>query len=130
MRNVRNITVSVTPELYRQTRKLAAEYDSTVSAMVAYLLERFPDALKRARYPVGGPKPAFGHPTQLASSKQETSATPPHSPHENKIACPGCETGCQTLNHSLSNTCESNVHTGTAPVPQYQAANQHIPNGL
>jgi hypothetical protein len=32
MRTVRNITVAVTPELYRQTRMLAAEYNSTVTA--------------------------------------------------------------------------------------------------
>jgi hypothetical protein len=35
MRTIRNITVAVSPELYRQTRMLAAEYDSTVTAMVA-----------------------------------------------------------------------------------------------
>jgi hypothetical protein len=56
MRNVKNITVAVPVDLYRQTRKLAAEYDTTVTAMVAYLLQRLPDALKRAHFPVGGPK--------------------------------------------------------------------------
>ena len=40
MRKRRHITVSVTPELYRQTRRLAAECDTTVSAMVAYLIEK------------------------------------------------------------------------------------------
>jgi len=55
MRTVRNITVAVTPELYRQTRLLAAEYDTTVTALVAYLLERMPYALKASRFPVGGP---------------------------------------------------------------------------
>jgi hypothetical protein len=61
MRTVKNITVAVSPELYRQTRMLAAEYDSTVTAMVAYLLERMPKALKAARFPVGGPSQKSPH---------------------------------------------------------------------
>jgi len=54
MRKVKNITVCVTPEIYRQTRHLAAEYDSTVSTIVAWLLERLPAALERTRFPKGG----------------------------------------------------------------------------
>jgi hypothetical protein len=42
MRKVMNITVAVPPELYRQTRRLAAEYDTTVTDMVRYLLEKLP----------------------------------------------------------------------------------------
>jgi hypothetical protein len=34
MRTVRNITVAVDPEIYRQTRRIAAEYDTTVTDMV------------------------------------------------------------------------------------------------
>ena len=56
MRTVRNITVCVSPEIYRQTRLLAAKYDTTVTGVVAFLLEWLPDALERARYPVGGTK--------------------------------------------------------------------------
>jgi hypothetical protein len=56
MRTVRNITVCVSPELYRQTKQLAAKYDTTVTGVVAFLLERLPDALKRTAYPVGGIK--------------------------------------------------------------------------
>jgi hypothetical protein len=68
MRIVRNITVCVTPELYLQTRQLAAKYDTTVSAIVAYLLERLPNTLIRAGYPVGGTKrnPGIRAPTPLA----------------------------------------------------------------
>jgi hypothetical protein len=61
MREVRNITVAVSPELYRQTRKLAAEMDSTVTAMVAYLLERFPSFLKGAGFKVTIPPGAPHH---------------------------------------------------------------------
>jgi hypothetical protein len=34
MRTVRNITVAVDPELYRQTRRIAADYDTTVADRV------------------------------------------------------------------------------------------------
>ena len=57
MRKVKNITVCVTPEIYRQARHLAAEYNSTVSTIVAWLLERLPAALERTRFPKGGPPP-------------------------------------------------------------------------
>ena len=57
-RKVKNITVCVSPEIYRQTRHLAAEYDSTVSTIVAWLLQRLPEALERTRFPKGGPKPS------------------------------------------------------------------------
>jgi hypothetical protein len=42
MRTVRNITVCVTPEIYRQARLYAAQHDVTVSAMMAYLLQALP----------------------------------------------------------------------------------------
>jgi hypothetical protein len=50
MRTVRNITVAVEPELYRQTRKIAADYDTTVTDMVRFLLLALPEA-------AGGPRP-------------------------------------------------------------------------
>jgi hypothetical protein len=50
-RKCKHITVSVTEEQYHRTRLLAAEFDTTVTALVAYLLDRLPDALRRARYP-------------------------------------------------------------------------------
>jgi hypothetical protein len=50
-RKCKHITVAVTEEQYHRTRLLAAEFDTTVTALVAYLLERLPDALRRARYP-------------------------------------------------------------------------------
>jgi hypothetical protein len=55
MRNVKHITV-VPLDLYRQTRRLAAEYDTTVTALVAYLLERLPIHVQKARLPKGGIK--------------------------------------------------------------------------
>jgi hypothetical protein len=55
MRTVRNITVAVEPELYRQTRRIAADYDSTVTDMVRFLLLALLEAVKAARYP--GPCP-------------------------------------------------------------------------
>jgi hypothetical protein len=70
MRTVRNITVAVDPELYRQTRRIAAEYDTTVTDMVRFLLLALPEAVKAARYPGG--RPQFG----LAAARAAASATP------------------------------------------------------
>src|ERR1039458_9639646 len=58
MRTVRNITIAVEPELYRQTRRIAADYDTTVTDMVRFLLIALPEAVKAARYPGG--RPQFG----------------------------------------------------------------------
>jgi hypothetical protein len=49
MRTVRNIAVD--PELYRQTRRIAAEYDTTVTDRVRFLLLSLPEAVKNARNP-------------------------------------------------------------------------------
>jgi hypothetical protein len=56
VRDTRHITVAVSADLYRQTRRLAAEYDTTVTAFVAYFLQELPRLLKAHKYPVGGPK--------------------------------------------------------------------------
>ncbi len=52
----KHITVAVPGDLYRQTRTLAAQYDTTVTDFVAYLLRLMPEALKAARYPGGPPR--------------------------------------------------------------------------
>jgi hypothetical protein len=76
MRTVRNITVCVSPEIYRQTKQLAAKYHTTVSRVVVFLIERLPDALERARYPVGGVKrKSVSMPT--AEPKRKSSASMP-----------------------------------------------------
>jgi len=72
-RKVKNITVCVTPEIYREARHLAAEYDSTVSALVAWLLPHMRVALERTRFPKGGPvakpEPACLGATALKSTR-------------------------------------------------------------
>lgn len=108
MRTVRNITVAVSPELYRQTRMLAAEYDSTVTAMVAYLLERMPKALKAARFPAGGPKSA-------ASTPPAPSSVPP-SRAESSLSC--CTATNPPITPSISTSCEDGVGPDTVPVCQ------------
>jgi hypothetical protein len=70
MRTVRNITVAVEPELYRQTRRVAADYDTTVTDMVRFLLLALPEAVKAAHYPGG--RPQFG----LAAARAAASAPP------------------------------------------------------
>ena len=82
MRTVRNITVAVEPELYRQTRRIAADYDTTVTDMVWFLLITLPEAVKAARYPGG--RPQFS----LAAARAAASAinTPSPTPEKSKIA--------------------------------------------
>ena len=76
MRKVRNITVSANPKLYRQTRRLAVEYDTTVTDMVRFLIGKFPLALKQARYPVGGPQSG----TAASATPLAPVSTPPGTP--------------------------------------------------
>ena len=80
MRAVRNITVAVEPELYRQTRRIAADYDTTVTDMVRFLLLALPEAVKAARYPGGCPQ--FG----LAAARAARAAAPPAAPAPNPPA--------------------------------------------
>jgi hypothetical protein len=70
MRTVRNITVAVEPELYRQTRRVAADYDTTVTDMVRFLRLALPEAVKDARYPGG--RPQFG----LAAARAACASAP------------------------------------------------------
>jgi hypothetical protein len=51
MSQIRNITVAVPDELYRQTRRLAAENNHSVTASVRYLLYCLPKALQAAPIP-------------------------------------------------------------------------------
>jgi len=50
-RKCKHITVSVSQELYYRTRLLACEYDTTVTNLVAGLLEQMPTLLRRTNYP-------------------------------------------------------------------------------
>jgi uncharacterized DUF497 family protein len=76
MRKVRNITVEVSPETYRETRRLAADYETTVTAMVVYFLERMPLRLMKAR--------ARAEAAQQAQSAPSPS-TPPTPPLKNEF---------------------------------------------
>ena len=86
MRTVRNITVCVSPELYRQTKKLAAEYDTTVTGIVAYLLEQLPHVLVRSRYPVGGTKRQS--PTPVPTVKRQSSTPVPTVKRQSSSSMP------------------------------------------
>ena len=93
MRTVRNITVAVEPELYRQTRRIAADYDTTVTDMVRFLLLVLPEAVKAARYPGG--RPQFGRAAYLrdraAASAQPAATSPnPPTPSPQKAEIPSC----------------------------------------
>jgi hypothetical protein len=81
MRILRNITVAVDPELYRQTRRIAADYNTTVTDMVRFLLLVLPEAVKAARFPGG--RPQFGlaaHRRDLAAASASPAAASPLPP--------------------------------------------------
>ena len=122
MRKVKNITVCVTPEIYRQARHLAAEYDTTVSAIVAWLLPRLPAALERTRFPKGGPKPSLQPaPPPAAPTPSPFPDLPTPTPTltpgpSEKTAISGCETVTPSLTNDLSAACSHSADVVTAPV--------------
>jgi hypothetical protein len=139
MRKVKNITVCVTPQIYRQARHLAAEYDTTVSGIVAGLLERLPDALERLHYPRGGPRrgaqpappssplgsssPRPLPPDPIVTSPLCPSSSPtPLPPMPGRIANSGCETVPPHPTQGSSEVCSRLPDTGTAPVQLYSGA--------
>jgi hypothetical protein len=107
MRQVRNITVAVPLDLYLQSRRLAAQYDTTVTAMVAHLLERMPIYLKNANYPVGGPRRPVRGPDELAREKAARRATAspstptPDPPPQNADSARGAATSSATQADSI-----------------------------
>jgi hypothetical protein len=79
MRTVRNITVSVSPEIYYQTRMLAVEYDTTVTELVRDLLSVMPRVLKSRQFPVGGRKQAPAPPPSTAPELAPEGGSHPES---------------------------------------------------
>jgi hypothetical protein len=138
MREVRHITVAVTPELYRQSRKLAAEMDSNVSSMVAYLLERFPSFLKGAGYkvtiPPGAPHHLPGRPPHGAPPAPNcqtcTRVAPPVSSTPEKAPISDCRAVKPSQPSNLSETSEARTHARTAAVRPYEGRNPNIPEYL
>jgi hypothetical protein len=60
---MRNITVSVSDETYRQARVWAAQRDTSVSAIVKYLLQTLPGVTRAVRaFPVRNPSPVNAFP--------------------------------------------------------------------
>ena|SRR6185312_5691462 len=65
MPRVRNITVAVSPDLYRQTRRIAADSDTTVTELVRHILVHLPELLRNTNHP---------------AADQSAEATPPSPP--------------------------------------------------
>ena len=108
MRTVRNITVAVDPELYHQPRRIAAEYNTSVTDMVRFLLLVLPEAVKSARYPGG--RPQFG----LAAARAAQAAAlaePNPSPEKSEIS--PCTPVNPTQPLTLSATCEAGISAHT-----------------
>ena len=68
MPRVRNITVAVSPELYRQTRRIAADSDTTVTELVRHILTQLPELLRNTNHPAAD------------SSAEATPPSPPAVP--------------------------------------------------
>jgi hypothetical protein len=108
MRTVRNITVAVEPELYRQTRKIAADYDTTVTDMVRFLLLALPDAVKAARYPGG--RPQFARAAYLRDRAAAAATSPNPSPEKSEIP------PCTPVNAIQPNSLQQLARQKPAPV--------------
>jgi len=92
-RITKHITVSVDARLYRETRQLAAEYDTTVTALVSYLIERLPRLLIQngLRRPADLPPSA---PTQFPRPSRSIRREPSTSslrPRNRNLPDPGIE---------------------------------------
>jgi hypothetical protein len=84
MRTVRKFTVAVEPELYRQTRRIAADYDTIVTDRLRYLLLALPEAVKAARYPGGRPHFGMAAARAAAPAQPATPVINPSSPPREK----------------------------------------------
>ena len=115
MRNAKNITLCVSPAINRQTRHLAADYDSTVSGIVAWLLERPPAALERAQFPKAGPTPPPPSPPPLPPTGYSLPPVSARFPHANF----NCETVTPPLTQALPKACGCPTNAITAPVQLY-----------
>jgi len=131
MRTVRDITVAVEPELYRQTRRIAAQYDTTVTNMVRFLLLTLPNAVEAARFPGG--RPQFGRAAWL-SAKAGTPWPPPVQPsspartsiarqnaEQQKPQNPPCTPVDSSQPSNISITSNENSVLKTAPAFQPQS---------
>jgi len=76
---MRNITVTVSDETYRQALVWAASRDTSVSAVVAYLLQTLPAILRAARrFPACTPESVKPNPvTSTIQTSSTQLATPP-----------------------------------------------------
>lgn len=93
MREIRTITVAVPAELYRQTRKIAADYDTTVTAIVAGLLQNLPRILETFAHRPGEPKKAPQ--PKMPSRAAEPAVTPSGSETSSAVAAPDTAAACQ-----------------------------------
>ena len=129
---MKNITVCVPDETYRRARVWAAERETSVSQIVAYLLETLPN-IKRAtrRFPIPGqPAPLAADPgptlpRSLGPLVPASDAHPPMQPQN-----PDCETvessNQPPINQLATKNCPS--HTNCAPVDPLQPTHpQQLP---
>ena len=114
---MKNITVCVPDETYRRARVWAAERETSVSQIVAYLLETLPN-IKRAtrRFPVPD-QPAPPSPVPGPYIPGPCLTHPPMHPQN-----PGCETVESTNQPSINQLAQKNsaAHQSCAPVDRVE----------
>ena len=77
---MRNITVTVSDETYRLARVWAAERDTSISAVVQYLLQSLKGMPRAGRaFPVGGSRAAQAQHSVNQPALAETLASPDHT---------------------------------------------------
>ena len=117
---MKDITVCVPDETYRRARVWAAERETSVSRVVAYLLETLPN-IKRVtrRFPV--PDQPVASPNALAPDPCNLTPAPPTHPpmHTQKH---GCETVGPAYPSQINQLATKNspAHTNCAPVDLLQ----------
>ena len=126
MKKSRKITVRVTPDLYRQTRHLAANYDITVTAMVEYLLKEAPRALATTRYHRECLRKTAPEQTPSPVALPLGRTLPPTSSESENPRC----SAVRAASCCVSEASSPQPSACTPAVPLYIAPNQHNPNGL
>jgi hypothetical protein len=73
---MKNITVTISDETYRNARVWAAQRDTSISAVVQYLLMTLQGIERAARaFPIAGSKPAAAKPAPPASQTSTSAQT-------------------------------------------------------
>jgi|WetSurMetagenome_2_1015567.scaffolds.fasta_scaffold293414_2 hypothetical protein len=118
---MKNITVTVPDDVYRQARIWAAQRDTSISEIVRYILITLPTNKRAARgFPVSGSSSASSAhapgqaPAQPAAQSPDPPATPPTPAEQMRV--PDCETVEPITTLAISTTFTNHPHRNTETV--------------